>query len=520
MKENVLKKLNIITFAVVIVAAVALFFLIKFTRNRTAPTGDKRLSAIVQSEYEKLSYEHDFELYMNNAFSKRADEVRVRNEDLKNLSNGNYDNVQIAMWDDSLCTPEWYDYFFAKKLLNTNYNISSPQELFTYLDSCFSSENKVSKIHLCIDPKVFEEQYYENIYYDADPASYEEYLMDELFPVILDNKDVTIDIFLPIKPLSYFAAMSKEEFDGLFGKWYSFLMMLKWCDNVRVSYLGAEEWLMTREDFFEENGELKRNILENAYLNEYAYDEYTVNAPELKEKGKKIAAYIDKLNHGWYDWNEFADDTLVFFGDSIFSCGALTEFNIPEYISQYSGSLHVNRAIPGTLATSGRENSFLEVLEDSLSHELFEYAQEDPTGENLCVFINYGTNDYFAGIPIMDKKDELNVETFEGALRKGVQRIKEVFPESKVVLLTPYTISLGNYGKDKYDKKGGKLVDYIASVEKVAKDCDVISINMKKYFLSTEGECREKLRDGVHPATNEAIFFSRIMYEKTLEALD
>ncbi len=519
MKENVLKKLNIITFVVIIAAVAALVYVIAFSKSRPSLSGDKRLAAIVQSENEKLSYEHDFHVFMRNAFSKRADEVSVRSDDIRNLSLGSYENVQISMWDDSLCTPEWYEVFFAKKLLNTNYNISSPQELFAYLNSCFSSENEVSKIHLCLEPKSFEEQYYENIYYDAEPASYEEYLMDELIPLINENKNVAIDIFLPIKPLSYFAEMSKDEFDDLFGKWYSFLMMLKWCDNVRVSYLGAEEWLITREDLFTETGELKRPVLENAYLNEYAYEEYTVNAPELKEKSKQIASYMDKLNHGWYDWSGFEEDTLVFFGDSIFSCGAISEFNIPEYLSQYTGSLHVNRAIPGTLATSGRENSFLEILEDSLAHELSEYANEDPVGEKLCVFINYGTNDYFSGIPLKDKNDELNEETFEGALRKGVQRIKEVFPESKVVLLTPYTISIGNFGKDKYDKKGGRMADYISSVEKVADDCGVISINMKKLFSGTETESREYLRDGVHPATSKAILFSRIIYEKTMEAL-
>ncbi|WP_158588756.1 SGNH/GDSL hydrolase family protein [Butyrivibrio sp. X503] len=122
-------------------------------------------------------------------------------------------------------------------------------------------------------------------------------------------------------------------------------------------------------------------------------------------------------------------------------------------------------------------------------------------------FIEYGANDFFQKMPLDNTQHDGNdLHTYYGGLERGINTLKEISPQAKIVVMTPfygiYTDGNGKYLGDSYIVSNGvdTLANYARKALNVADDLDVIdfdAMNNKPFDLYLD-TADEYLMDGTH----------------------
>lgn len=151
-------------------------------------------------------------------------------------------------------------------------------------------------------------------------------------------------------------------------------------------------------------------------------------------------------------------------------------------------------------ATRVRESNteyFPEVIDDL---EKIDFSSVD------ILLVQYGLNDYHAGVPLDNPEDPYDPYTFAGAFRSAVACWREAYPEIRIILLTS-TYSWYEYaGKtcEEMDEGGGILEDYVNKEIQVAEEMgvEVLDLYHDVYPHDTWEDRNLYTHDGLHP--NEA----------------
>ncbi len=225
---------------------------------------------------------------------------------------------------------------------------------------------------------------------------------------------------------------------------------------------------------------------------------------------------------------------IVVLGDSIFG-QARDETSVSSLLSELLGQEVFNGALGGTCASRVNREGRLAYSKDSLSFvELSRAAALDDFGWQQAtrvrestteyfpeviddlekidfsgvdiLLVQYGLNDYHAGVPLDNPEDPYDTYTFAGAFRGAVAYWRETYPEIRIVLLTS-TYSWYEYaGKtcEEMDEGGGILEDYINKEIQVAEEMgvEVLDLYHDVYPHETWEDRKLYTHDGLHP--NEA----------------
>ena len=200
---------------------------------------------------------------------------------------------------------------------------------------------------------------------------------------------------------------------------------------------------------------------------------------------------------------------IVVFGDSIWN-DARGEDGISEHVMELTGSTIYNCAIGGTTAArlGDRPENLNEWISQSFvgmvhvakgnipadrllaDTEALEVIKQVDFTDVDYILVAYGLNDYFFEIPVAPET-YYDGASYVGALRKGVESLKEKYPEADIVLLTPtYTEAHGD--------KEYKIGEYVEAMRGVAEEMDVHLADMFHIMGEDAGSRLEKLDDGVH----------------------
>lgn len=140
---------------------------------------------------------------------------------------------------------------------------------------------------------------------------------------------------------------------------------------------------------------------------------------------------------------------------------------------------------------------FSEVIDDL---EKVDFSKVD------ILLVQYGINDYHAGVPIVNPEDPFDEYTFEGALRSAITFWREKYPDIRIILLTATYSWYGyeNLTCEEKDEGGGILEDYVNAEIRIAEEMNVEIIDMYHDLYPHESWEDEKIytSDGLHP--NEA----------------
>lgn len=144
-----------------------------------------------------------------------------------------------------------------------------------------------------------------------------------------------------------------------------------------------------------------------------------------------------------------------------------------------------------------RENAtehFPEVIDDL---EKIDFSKVD------ILLVQYGVNDYHAGVLIDDPEDPFDEYTFNGALRSAITFWRENYPDIRIILLTATYSWYGYESKtcEEKDEGGGILEDYVNAEIRIAEEMNVEIIDLYHDLYPHEVWDDEKIYtgDGLHP---------------------
>ncbi|MCR5753628.1 MAG: SGNH/GDSL hydrolase family protein [Acetatifactor sp.] len=123
------------------------------------------------------------------------------------------------------------------------------------------------------------------------------------------------------------------------------------------------------------------------------------------------------------------------------------------------------------------------------------------------LLLEYGLNDYHAGHPLDNPKDEQDVTTFLGALRYSISLLRKEYPSLRIILVTPvftwYTAD--RYGEDMtgetYETGKAFLNQYVDAELQFAKEAGLEIIDVYHDFYPHEKfeDWMLYSHDGLHP---------------------
>lgn len=222
---------------------------------------------------------------------------------------------------------------------------------------------------------------------------------------------------------------------------------------------------------------------------------------------------------------------ILFLGDSLIG-QYRDETSIPYLVGELLGMSSYNGAFGGTsmakLNTESKtsyqkDGLTLPSLARAISYDEFRVQQATTIRESATehfpqvvdeleqidfealkyLIIEYGTNDYFAGVPVENPEDAYDEYTFAGALRSSLEILRKSLPDVQIILISPtynwYLNTVENC--ENKDFGGGYLLEYVNAVSEIAEEYDVwyVDVYTDFYPLKAHEEALIYTEDGVHP---------------------
>lgn len=477
-----------------------------------------------------------FSSFADEKFALRCMDVEKREADYTRCVAEQYGAAHISMWNIDALDESTYPSLFGQSMIYTKYEYKTPMELREYLGYIVESGNELNHVYINIDPYILENNYKEAVFYDEEPQQFEEYIHSEILQLFNDYPKVSFELFLPARPVSYWASLPVEEYNEIMDRWYVFLMYLHWCPNVVVRYLGDQEWLVANDYNYASPERFTDEVMSTAYLYLYAYEEYEVNAPELKQKKGAIDKYIRKEKNGDYNVCDLSGKKIVFMGDSLFDFVKLDSACISGVVKRMTGAECYNFAISGTCASAIDKYGFTGIanatamksamdLESRYQREAKRFFADYKNGDDVVFVILYGMNDYFSNVPITeddivetsadaeDSGEDDGVvkivytaeDTFTSSMRYGIESLKKAYPKASIIVMSPYMIEMNKGGKIPYAEGGRTLPEYIKVLEKLSSAEQVAYYDLYSKGPINKDNTDMYLVDGLH--TREAGVF-------------
>ena len=200
---------------------------------------------------------------------------------------------------------------------------------------------------------------------------------------------------------------------------------------------------------------------------------------------------------------------MVVFGDSIWNASR-GEGGISEYVQEDTGVTIYNCAVGGSSAALVGENVAIQdwtsccfngmiyvarklVSADKVVQGLpaYDIVKQVDFNEMDYVIVAYGLNDFFSDVPI-HPKEYYELTSYVGALRNGINKLKENYPHLKIIIVSP------TYTKMFEGERQYEIGAYVEAARGVAKEMDVYFLDMF-HVLGNNAESRtQHLGDGVH----------------------
>lgn len=229
----------------------------------------------------------------------------------------------------------------------------------------------------------------------------------------------------------------------------------------------------------------------------------------------------------------------VCFGDSIWD-NRRDETGIAALVGEKIHANIINMGISGSSAskrTNLAENAeswngrcFTEVVDYITGGEGNEYLSEEQERIGLLdvdyhsvdyFLIAYGINDYYTAVN-RESEDPYDVYSYAGALRTGIEKLQETYPEAEIIVLSPTYTQMYSYGEivadsHELDYGGGTGTDYLETARKVAQECGVTFFDMYKPLSVNQYNGPRILSDATHFTTKGLWMYSQVLVDYILE---
>jgi len=439
---------------------------------------------------ENIYSDEYYSVYRYNNFTYFADPVFQNN--MLRLANEKYDSFYYSFLGSHINDPKDFPVFSGTNPIFIEPSSKDYENINVLIDSAISKKG-IKNVFLEIDP----------IELMSDPGKEE---FDHLNKMIEKYPDVLFYATLAYPEIDYWKSFNEEERNKHLTDYVKCVEKLSHNDNLKIFMPAAEKWLV----------ESKNNYVDNVPAEEIAYNLLVTTVCNVKypTDNKTIASYCEELNKLIKEdmqYPDISDKEIVFIGDSIF--GNYTEpLSIPGIVSGLGDCRTYNLGISGS-TTMGDFNNIVDffisgetkkpIENERFQNDYNDFMQNHDPSKELIFVINYGLNDYFIGIPAGASDSlpygEYEYDSYESALKAGIDKLKNAYPDCKICILSPIYTNYFDSGKEIKGENGAPLETYRQIGAKLSDEPGIMRIDSAALIPINEKNHTTYLIDGVHP---------------------
>ena len=415
----------------------------------------------------------------------------------------------IAYAYDSCVTDNVFTTFFGYDPVPVHEPIYSIRKMQYYVDLTLGAckdEEFPSYVILGIDPyKAFRqscesrELFQKNMSFIADLAD--------------DHPDSNFSIILPSDSAYKWNSLTG---DALSNARISYILLVRYFDgipNINVFYYPVEEWILYSDCIRTGGPEspIREGIYDHLLALSFAdgSSAFLLNKENVNDVMDETIAKAAEYEDVFSGYADLSGKKVFFLGDSIFG-NYRDETSVPSLFRDMTGAVTYNLGHGGMsahhLADPGEAlgMAFLH-LTGSLDRESFDsafssyYSYGDfglasaaltgTTGEDAIFIVEYGLNDYFGGRP---------VEEYKNSLINIINTIRNAYPDSRILLMSPGYIGMYENGESPLPDFGGTLQEYRDAAAEAASENGIELLSQTEDFGFTQEESESYLLDLVH----------------------
>lgn len=384
-------------------------------------------------------------------------------------------------------------------------HLESFRDVGDTLESIFAYNPKVNTIYLELNPGVLWEETV------AEGENWSECMEKYLLKTIKKQKHTVFEILLPNPGMDFWLKTDENQREGYFQTYVEFVQKLADNENVLLFYAGAEPWLIRNKDNYTDTFQLNPRLEKHIYISAFCDRIFLVNENMMEDKIRELKEQIADAENTTTGYPNFESWHFVFLGDSIIGLDKGTT-SVPGVVSALTGATTYNCGKGGAAAAwnEDAEICFLDLVdaiieentskisEEELLHNVEAFLNADYEADKLCFLINFGLNDYFNGFPVENPHNPMDQESYVGALKIGVERLKTAWPEAEIVIMPPTYITRFNEGTDIMSDEGRPLEEYRKAAENVSGEMKVFCKNNYEDMGVNLSNAGEYLLDGCH----------------------
>ncbi|MCR4618662.1 MAG: hypothetical protein K5669_10840 [Lachnospiraceae bacterium] len=423
-----------------------------------------------------------------------------------------YDTYFVSLYDKFV-----FDSEYIKVLMNWNtfvfsedYPNLSDEFVFDEINSVILNFDYTERVFWGIDPLIIRIT-------EGSDSSFDSFVKDHIVKEVSDHPEITFRILLPAHSIAYYSSLEKEDLSLLEGAYASFADALSPYENVEWDFPGNSSWIYENPGLYEGDFETIKQPDSDAIIGHILADDFKCNNDEISEKASSLMYTIDNYN---YTPHNLSDLDIVIFGDSIFAYRQ-NDTAIHYILKNFTGADVICKAQSGAGAcpySDGNysKNYFGGQLDDiaGLKKEVDEVHKDT---DSLVFIIEFGINDYFRGIPVSSSDDPNSVSAFCGAVRTAVNNIRDIYPDSKILILSPGYINVMDKGTAKVTPDSSILDDYGNACTALSEELDLGLLCLTDLPGITPENFDSYLNDGVHFNEDGCIIVTKYLIEKLSE---
>lgn len=412
-------------------------------------------------------------------------------KDLDRLQTEEYDTLFLSMYATKNYEEEDWMFYRAMDVVRTDYAIPNNRVLQKYMETAKASGNTVTTVYLGIDPK--------------------EIAKEDVVRMIQQNPTMHFEVILAYPQIDYWTSMGKAECEELIQNYQTFAEWIIPLENASLYLFSSEEWLICNAKNYEDTYCTNTEVSEFLMCNFDLLHAYWLSSENVQVRFDRMRLLVDSYRENPIEYPDAAEVDIVFIGDSIIGHYTNT-LSVPEVVSSLSGAQVFNCGYSGMSATKiGETDVSLPEAVDALiakdttglpeevqmTKGMKAFLEREKSGKQLMFVINFGLNDYFNGVPI-DGQGADDITSYRGALRVGVKKLQEAYPDAQIVLMTPNFTIYYECGQQLMSEQGSVLAAYAATVSELAAELGVDVLDNFHELPITEENWQVYQDDGCH----------------------
>jgi hypothetical protein len=432
---------------------------------------------------------------------------QLRKGDALRLETEDYSAVFLSMLPPESYSEKDFEYYLGISAISCGYRFSDLNDMSNFLLQNVLTKKNLSTIFLGLDIQKIAEAYSYN------DQQYHDAVSNFISFNIHARHHISYEILLNYPSLAEWLGMNPDMRDILLDAYRQIIPLFIDLPNVSLFYIGGEDWLIANPGNYDRHGICHLDVSEQVLLLTIGAGRYITVKENWIDKLESLETLIHTAENS-QALPDYSGLSVMFLGDSLIGnyTGSLS---IPGAVNGLSQATVYNGGFGGLSAAyqTAAMPSFPQLVDALITgdvtlipesvpaYESFPNFRRDMSRrdsyENVCFFIALGLNDYYEGAPVQSE-DQSSDKAYVNALRLGIRKLQNTYPDAKFILMTPLYTTYFSAGTDIQAPEGGQLTDYVNAALALADELSIESMNNYKELGITATNQAEYLADGAH----------------------